>query len=86
MNGITRGVTLELCRAHGIPAPETDLPQTDVYSADESFVTGTFGGQVPVVEVDGRRIGDGRPGPLTARLRELYRERVSADGPRLVDA
>jgi branched-chain amino acid aminotransferase len=86
MNGITRAVTLELCRDHGIPARETDFPLTDVYSADEAFVTGTFGGQVPVVDVDGRRIGDGRPGPLTARLRELYRERAGSDGPRLVDA
>jgi branched-chain amino acid aminotransferase len=77
---------LELCRDHGIPARETDFPLTDVYSADEAFVTGTFGGQVPVVDVDGRRIGDGRPGPLTARLRELYRERAGSDGPRLVDA
>lgn len=86
MNGITRAVTLELCRDHGIPARETDFPLTDVYSADEAFVTGTFGGQVPVVDVDGRRIGDGRPGPLTARLRELYRVRAGSDGPRLVDA
>ncbi len=86
MNGITRAVTLELCREHGIPARETDFPLTDVYSAAEAFVTGTFGGQVPVVDVDGRRIGDGRPGPVTARLRALYAERATNDGPRLVDA
>ena len=48
--------------------------------ADEAFVTGTFGGLTPVVEVDGRPIGDGTaPGPMTVRLRDLYREAVEAD-------
>jgi branched-chain amino acid aminotransferase len=76
MNGITRAVTLELCRDHGIPARETDFSLTQVYGADEAFVTGTFAGQVPVREVDGRTIGDGARGPVTRRLQELYAERV----------
>lgn len=76
MNGITRAVTLELCREHGIPARETDFSLTQVYGADEAFVTGTFAGQVPVREVDGRVLGGGTRGPVTRRLQELYAERV----------
>ena len=80
MPGITRAVTLELCREHGIPARELDFSLTSVYGADEAFVTGTFGGQVPAVEVDGRRIGDGVPGPVTRQLRELYTARIATEG------
>jgi branched-chain amino acid aminotransferase len=80
MPGITRAVTLELCRGHGIPARELDFSLTSVYGADEAFVTGTFGGLVPAIEVDGRRIGDGRPGPVTGRLQALYDDAVAADG------
>jgi len=80
MPGITRAVTLELCREHGIPARELDFSLTSVYGADEAFVTGTFGGQVPAVEVNGRGIGDGAPGPVTGRLRELYAARVATEG------
>src|SRR5687768_817876 len=58
--GITRANVLELCDANGIPARETTFSLTDVYSADEAFVTGTFAGVVPVRSVDGRTIGDGR--------------------------
>ncbi len=52
---------------------ETDFVLDDVYGADESFVTGTFGGLTPVISVDGREIGDGAPGPMTAHLTGLYR-------------
>ncbi|HMB69327.1 MAG TPA: aminotransferase class IV, partial [bacterium] len=76
MNGITRAVTLELCGENGISARETDFSLTQVYGADEAFVTGTFAGQVPVREVDGRTIGGGGRGPVTARLQELYAERI----------
>lgn len=78
LNGITRRMILELCRAAGIPAFERPFSLTDVYGADEAFVTGTFGGLTPVVEVDGRRIGTGEPGGLTARLTDLYAEAVAA--------
>ena len=54
----------------------------EAYSADEAFVTGTFGGVRPVSEIDGRVIGDGRIGPMTARLHELYSARIEADCPR----
>ena len=77
--GITRANVLEICRANGIPAHETTFSLTDVYSASEAFVTGTFAGVVPVRSVDGRTIGDGRRGPVVARLQGLYGELVDAD-------
>src|SRR3954452_6559185 len=77
--GITRANVLEVCRASGIPARETTFSLTDVYSASEAFVTGTFAGVVPVRLVDGRVIGDGRRGPMVERLQSLYRELVDAD-------
>jgi len=72
LNGITRKKIITVCRAEGIPVFEKDFSLVDVYAADEAFVTGTFGGLTPVVEVDGRPIGDGGPGALTRRLRDLY--------------
>jgi len=72
LNGITRKKLLEICKSHNIPAFEKDFSLTDVYSANEAFVTGTFGGLTPVVEVDGHVIGDGKTGELTVRLREFY--------------
>src|SRR3954471_19925942 len=77
--GITRANVLEICAAHGIPARETTFSLTDVYSAREAFVTGTFAGVVPVRSIDGREIGDGRRGPMVERLQSLYRELVDAD-------
>jgi branched-chain amino acid aminotransferase len=77
--GITRANVLEICRANGIPARETTFSLTDVYSAGEAFVTGTFAGVVPVRSVDGRKIGDGRRGPVVARLQKLYGELVDED-------
>ncbi len=78
LNGITRRVVLEEARAAGMTALELPFSLTDVYAADEAFVTGTFGGLTPVVAVDGRTIGTGGPGPVTARLRELYARAVDA--------
>src|SRR3954469_25086276 len=77
--GITRANVLEICRANGIAARETTFSLTDVYSAREAFVTGTFAGLVPVRSVDGRVIGDGRRGPVVERLQALYRDLVEAD-------
>jgi branched-subunit amino acid aminotransferase/4-amino-4-deoxychorismate lyase len=78
--GITRGLVLELARDAGIAAAERDLSLTDVYTADEMFATGTMGELTPVLECDGRRIGAGRRGPLTARLQQLFAERTARDG------
>ena len=72
LNGITRKKIIEVGRANGVAVFERDFSLTDVYSADEAFVTGTFGGLTPVMEVDGRPIGDQQPGAITRRLRELY--------------
>jgi branched-chain amino acid aminotransferase len=77
--GITRSNVLEVCRANRIPSRETTFSLTDVYSAREAFVTGTFAGVVPVRSVDGRAIGDGRRGPMVERLQRLYRDLVDAD-------
>ncbi|GAA6003270.1 hypothetical protein JCM10207_001835 [Rhodosporidiobolus poonsookiae] len=79
MQGITRQKTIDLCKQHGIPVEECDFTLTEVYGADEAFVTGTFPSQLPVVWVDGRTIGTGKPGPMVARLQQLYREMVKAD-------
>lgn len=72
MNGITRGNIVKLCRENEIPVFERDFSLTDVYGADEAFVTGTFGGLTPVAMVDGRKIGERLPGPMTARLSRIY--------------
>jgi branched-chain amino acid aminotransferase len=78
MNGITRGKVIELCRANGIPVYERNFSLVDTYSADEAFLTGTFGAQTPVGEIDGRVIGAGQMGPMTERLRGLYKTLVGA--------
>lgn len=78
MNGITRGKVIELCRANGIPVFERNFSLVDTYSADEAFLTGTFGAQTPVGEIDGRVIGTGQMGPMTERLRGLYKTLVGA--------
>jgi len=77
--GITRANVIELCRQHGTPVFQRDFSLFDVYSADEAFVTGTFAGVVPVMEVDGRPIGAGTRGPMTARLQERYRDFIDAE-------
>lgn len=73
MNGITRQKVIDLCKANDIPVHEKEFSLFDVYGADEAFVTGTFGGQTPVVKIDGREIGDGKPGPMVMKIRELYK-------------
>jgi branched-chain amino acid aminotransferase len=77
--GITRTNVLRVCERHGITARERSFSLTEVYSADEAFVTGTFGGVVPVHTVDGRRIGTGRRGPMVERLQTLYSELIRED-------
>jgi branched-chain amino acid aminotransferase len=83
--GITRATVLELCRDHGIPHAVRDLSLTEAYRAEEMFCTGTMGELAPVVTLDGRTIGDGRPGPMTRRLSELYRDLTAREGERVVD-
>ncbi len=78
LGGITRGNIVEICREAGIPVFEKNFSLTDVYGADEAFVTGTFAGLIPVRSVDGRAYADGRR-PTTERLQGLYKKRVEAD-------
>ncbi|QYZ69150.1 D-amino acid aminotransferase [Neotabrizicola shimadae] len=78
MNGITRQKVIDLCRANGIPVFERNFSLVDTYSADEAFLTGTFGAQTPVGVIDGRTIGSGQMGPMTERLRGLYKQLVGA--------
>jgi len=79
LHGVTRANVLRACAEEGIPAREKNFTLTDVYSAEEAFCTGTFAGLVAVREVDGRTIGDGKPGPMVARLQALYRGLVERD-------
>jgi branched-chain amino acid aminotransferase len=78
MNGITRQKVIDLCRANDIPVFERNFSLVDTYSADEAFLTGTFGAQTPVGTIDGRQIGTGHMGPMTERLRALYKALVAA--------
>ena len=78
--GITRATVLELCSSHGMPHEETDLTLAQAYAADEMFCTGTMGELAAVTCVDGRTIADGRPGPMTARLSQLFRESTEREG------
>ncbi|MDJ0643042.1 MAG: aminotransferase class IV [Erythrobacter sp.] len=73
LGGITRSNVIRVCREQGIPVFEKNFSLTDVYGADEAFVTGTFAGVVPVTEVDGRVLTQGR-GAMVERLQGLYRE------------
>lgn len=76
MNGITRRKVLDLCRDNQIPACEQNFSLLETYGADEAFLTGTFGAQTPVQEIDGRTIGDGGLGPITRQIQTLYKELV----------
>ena len=73
MNGITRQKVIDICRSDGIPVYEKNFSLVDTYSAEEAFLTGTFGAQTPVGSIDGRSIGKGELGPITERIRKLYK-------------
>ena len=79
MNGITRQKVIDLCRENEIPVFERNFSLVDVYSAEEAFLTGTFGAQTPVGEIDGRIIGTGEIGPMTKQLRSLYKTLISQE-------
>jgi branched-chain amino acid aminotransferase group I len=81
--GLTRAMVLDICRGNGIPAEERNLSLTELYTADEVFTSGTMGELTPVLEADGRVIGDGRIGPLTRRLQSLHREFAFEHGEKL---
>lgn len=79
-NGVTRGNVIELCRRQAVPIELGDFGIEDARSADEAFVTGTFGGLTPVREIDGRTLRAALPGPVTQRLRALYEALKDAQG------
>ncbi|WP_413860266.1 aminotransferase class IV [Tateyamaria sp.] len=79
MNGITRQKVIDLCRASDIPIFERNFSLVDTYSADEAFLTGTFGAQTPVFEIDGRDIGGRVAGPVFTLLRAAYKRLIDAD-------
>ena len=79
MNGITRAKVIQLCRENGIPVFEKNFSLVETYSADEAFLTGTFGAQTQVGQIDGRVIGTGQMGPVTERLRALYKDLIRRD-------
>jgi branched-chain amino acid aminotransferase len=80
LSGITRQTVIEVAAELNIPLSETNLTRYDIFCADEAFLTGTAAEVVPVVELDGRTIGTGTPGPLTAKILETFRKKVSQDG------
>jgi branched-chain amino acid aminotransferase len=77
MNGVTRQKVIDLCRANDIPVFEKNYSLYEAYGADEAFLTGTFGAQTPVAEIDGKQIGESEAGPMTLRIRALYKELVA---------
>ncbi len=79
LDGITRRNVINLCKANDIPVFEKNFSVMQSYSADEAFVTGTFAGLTPVVDIDGRIIGSGERGPMVDRLQELYRHLIARE-------
>ena len=78
--GITRGVAIELAKSLGVEVTEPNLTRYDLYNADEVFITGTAAEVVPVVKIDGRQIGTGKPGKLTKNLIKAYQNLTNSTG------
>jgi len=76
MNGVTRQKVIDLCRASDIPVFEKNYSLYEAYGADEAFLTGTFGAQTPVYSIDGKVIGNGKAGPVTRKIRGLYKKLI----------
>jgi branched-chain amino acid aminotransferase len=82
--GITRATVIEICAAEKIRCVETDLSVVDIYGANEIFCTGTMGELAGVTNIDNRQIGDGKVGPMTKRLSELYARRTANEGVQVI--
>jgi len=80
LEGVTRQTVLDLCDSLGLPAVEQVMSLHDVYTSDECFLTGTGAELGPVVQVDGRAIGTGKPGPITNRILKAFREYAAREG------
>lgn len=83
LKGITREAMFDIAGELGVPIREQNLTRYDVWCADECFITGTAAELMPVTKLDGRVIGDGRPGPVTQRLLAAFRQRVTREGVRI---
>jgi branched-chain amino acid aminotransferase len=84
LHGITRGVVMDLARDEGWPVAEPSLTRYELFNADECFLTGTGAEIIPVVRIDGRVIGNGKPGPLTIKLEQKYRALTRTTGEPIV--
>ena len=80
LRGITRGIVFEIAAELGLKVTETDVTRHDVFIADECLLTGTAAEIIPVIEVDGRRIGSGKPGPISARMIARFRQLTRETG------
>jgi D-alanine transaminase len=80
LGGVTRAVVLELARHDGIEVVERPFSRDEAKAAREAFLTSTSSLVLPVTRIDGAPVGDGRPGPVTLRLQELYRRHLAASG------
>lgn len=80
LDGITRQVIFDLCAELEIPIREASMTRYDLYTADESFLTGTAAETIPMVKLDEREIGDGKPGPVSLRIMEAYGKLVRSEG------
>jgi branched-chain amino acid aminotransferase len=76
MNGITRQKVIDICHKNKIPIVEKNFSLVETYGASEAFVTGTFGAQTPVREIDGRVIGESDLGPITKKIQSLYKDLI----------
>jgi branched-chain amino acid aminotransferase len=83
LKGITRGAILDIAKAVGVPVREANLTRYDLWCSDECFLTGSGAEVIPVVKLDGRTIGTGKPGPVTKRVLDEFRKLVLVDGTRI---
>jgi branched-chain amino acid aminotransferase len=80
LRGITRDVVIQLLKEMNIPVEERDVTVSDLFTADEIFGTGTASGISPVIEINGREVGDGRPGPITNEIEANLKEFINKTG------
>jgi branched-chain amino acid aminotransferase len=83
LKGITRDTVIDIAAEIGVPLRESDMTRYDIWCADECFLTGSGAEVIPVVKLDGRVIGDGKPGPITQRVLAAFRRRVLVEGTRI---
>ena len=81
--GITRKMVINICEEKNIPIYEKDFKIEDVYSANEAFVTGTFAGIIPAINIDGYKMSDGVRGELTYKLQEYYSKKLMILYPKI---